>query len=141
MSTFDIVMPKMGESVEEATITRWFVSVGDAVKEDDPILEIATDKVDSEIPSPVAGVVKEVRFEVNAVVPVGQIVAVIALEGAELTEKTAVENVSAVDIVQKTEDVDVKSDLIKREDLGLESERFYSPLVRSIASAEGITAR
>jgi len=68
-------------------------------------------------------------------------VAVIALEGAELTEKTAVENVSAVDIVQKTEDVDVKSDLIKREDLGLESERFYSPLVRSIASAEGITAR
>src|SRR5690606_8657764 len=88
MSTFDILMPKMGESVEEATITKWFVKVGDTVEEDQVLLEIATDKVDSEIPSPVAGVVKEIKFETDSLVPVGEIVAVIALEGSEGAEET-----------------------------------------------------
>src|SRR6056297_2971319 len=79
MSTFEVLMPKMGESVEEATITKWFVKVGDKVEEDDPILEIATDKVDSEIPSPVAGTVKEILFDTDEVVAVGTAVAVIDL--------------------------------------------------------------
>ncbi|MFW6042902.1 MAG: biotin/lipoyl-containing protein, partial [Marinilabiliaceae bacterium] len=79
MSTFEITMPKMGESVEEATITKWFVKPGDKVEEDDPILEIATDKVDSEIPSPVAGTVKELFFDTDEVVAVGKAVALIDL--------------------------------------------------------------
>ena len=65
MSTFEILMPKMGESVEEATITKWFVSEGDTIQEDDVLLEIATDKVDSEIPSPVAGKVKKIFYKRN----------------------------------------------------------------------------
>ena len=62
MANFDIIMPKMGESIEEATITNWFVKEGDKIDEDDVLLEIATDKVDSEIPSPVAGTVKKILF-------------------------------------------------------------------------------
>src|SRR5690606_30557524 len=88
MSTFDILMPKMGESVEEATITKWFVKEGDTVEEDQVLLEIATDKVDSEIPSPVARVVKAIKFETDALVPVGGIVAIITLEGSEGAEET-----------------------------------------------------
>ncbi|MFO7999633.1 MAG: dihydrolipoamide acetyltransferase family protein [Marinilabilia sp.] len=87
MSTFEILMPKMGESVEEATITKWFVKAGDKVEEDDPLLEIATDKVDSEIPSPVAGTVKEILFDTDDVVAVGKAVAVIDLEGEEESEE------------------------------------------------------
>ena len=81
MATFDIIMPKMGESVQEATITKWFKKVGDKVEEEDVLLEIATDKVDSEIPSPVDGVITKILFEENAVVPVGDIIAIIDLDG------------------------------------------------------------
>lgn len=141
MSTFDIVMPKLGESVEEATITRWFVAVGDTVSEDDPLLEIATDKVDSEIPSPVAGVVKELRYEVNALVPVGKVVAVIALEG------TSTEGVSAAVVKPSDESpitnvsVGLSQDKYVGEDSTSDSDKFYSPLVRSIATTEGIALK
>ena len=82
MAVFNVVMPKMGESIQEATITRWLKQAGDKVEEDDILLEIATDKVDSEIPSPVAGVIASVLFETGAKVPVGEVIAVINLEGA-----------------------------------------------------------
>jgi len=81
MALFEIKMPKMGESIEEATITKWFVKEGDQVQEDDVLLEIATDKVDSEIPSPVAGKVSKILFKVNDLVPVGKVVALIDTEG------------------------------------------------------------
>jgi len=81
MAVFNVVMPKMGESIQEATITRWVKQAGDKVEEDDILLEIATDKVDSEIPSPVAGVIASVLFETGAKVPVGEVIAVINLEG------------------------------------------------------------
>ena len=81
MSKFELVMPKMGESVQEATITKWFVSVGDKIEEDDVLVEIATDKVDSEIPSPVEGMVYEILFKEDDVVAVGEIIAVISLNG------------------------------------------------------------
>ena len=81
MADFNIVMPKLGESVQEATIIRWLVKPGDMVQEDDVLLEIATDKVDSEIPSPVAGKVLKVLFAENALVPVGEVIAVINTEG------------------------------------------------------------
>ena len=87
MSEFKIQMPKLGESVQEATITKWFVKEGDKVEEDQSIFEVATDKVDSEIPSPVDGVVKKILFEVDAVVPVGETVLIISIEGDEVQEE------------------------------------------------------
>ena len=81
MANFEIIMPKMGESIEEATITNWFVKEGDQVEEDDVLLEIATDKVDSEIPSPVEGVVKKILFKQDEVVAVGTVIAVIDTGG------------------------------------------------------------
>ncbi len=81
MADFNLVMPKLGESVQEATITRWLVKPGDMIQEDDVLLEIATDKVDSEIPSPVAGKILNVLFAENALVPVGEVIAVINTEG------------------------------------------------------------
>lgn len=145
MSTFEILMPKMGESVEEATITKWFVKEGDTVEEDDPILEIATDKVDSEIPSPVAGTIKEIKFEVDDVVAVGTPVAIVALEGEEGEEddsnKSKEESSDAKAESQKASaesKAPEKSESSDQEDQQ-ESDRFYSPLVRSIAKEEGIS--
>lgn len=139
MSTFDIIMPKLGESVEEATITKWFVKVGDKVNEDDPLLEIATDKVDSEIPSPVAGVVKEVKYEVNAIVPVGKVVAVIALEGSVDAEAPVVEQASAPVAAPSSPKAEQNQAVTIAEPVEVESGKFYSPLVRSIAKEEGIS--
>ena len=68
MSEFKIQMPKLGESVQEATITKWFVKEGDRIEEDEPLFEVATDKVDSEIPSPVDGIVKKIHYQVNDLV-------------------------------------------------------------------------
>src|SRR5688500_11439441 len=78
MADFNLIMPKMGESIMEATIRRWLKKPGDMVALDETILEIATDKVDSEIPSPLAGKLEKILFQENAVVPVGQTIAVIA---------------------------------------------------------------
>jgi len=89
MADFNLVMPKLGESVQEATIIRWLVKPGDMVQEDDPLLEIATDKVDSEIPSPVAGKVLKVLFDENALVPVGEVIAVINPDGTGKVEEMA----------------------------------------------------
>src|SRR4051812_3953744 len=75
MSTVDLVMPKMGESIMEATILKWHKNPGDPVKMDETVLEIATDKVDSEVPSTAEGVVSEVLFNVNDVVPIGAVIA------------------------------------------------------------------
>ena len=77
----EVVMPQMGESIAEGTITRWLVKVGDKVERDQPLFEISTDKVDAEIPSPAAGVLQEIRAEEGATIPVGQVVATIAEEG------------------------------------------------------------
>ena len=79
MSDFNVLIPKLGESIQEATITKLFVKQGDTVVEDDILFEIATDKVDSEIPSPVAGTIKEIRCAENDLIPVGQVVIVITL--------------------------------------------------------------
>jgi 2-oxoglutarate dehydrogenase E2 component (dihydrolipoamide succinyltransferase) len=144
MATFNIIMPKMGESVQEATITKWFKKVGDKVEEDDVLLEIATDKVDSEIPSPVAGIISKILFEVDAVVAVGEIIAIIDLDGAANKEdkKSAVISGSEeskptavkIEKIIKAEPepvVESKLDLSKQT-------RFYSPLVKTIAKSENI---
>jgi 2-oxoglutarate dehydrogenase E2 component (dihydrolipoamide succinyltransferase) len=139
MSDFHVLIPKLGESIQEATITKLFVKQGDKVVEDDILFEIATDKVDSEIPSPVAGIIKEIRYAENDLIAVGQVVIVIAVE----TEGTAAPE-SAIDptkeevkenqpiAAQQSIPVIIKNDLKN-------TGRFYSPLVKSIATKEGVT--
>ncbi|RLD52880.1 MAG: 2-oxo acid dehydrogenase subunit E2, partial [Bacteroidetes bacterium] len=89
MAKFEIIMPKLGESIIEATITRWVKNVGETLEEDDSIVEIATDKVDSEIPSPVEGKLVETLFNEGDVVAVGTVIAIVEIEGEEATEKPA----------------------------------------------------
>lgn len=142
MSEFKVLMPKMGESVQEATITKWFVKVGDKIEEDDLLFEIATEKVDSEIPSPVDGVLKEIFFEVDAVVPVGELVAIIKTDDDdddETDEKPESKTEASSD---KVEIITENSEVVEPEENSSDfksSTRFYSPLVRSIAKAENIT--
>lgn len=138
MANFDIIMPKMGESIEEATITNWFVKEGDKVEEDDVLLEIATDKVDSEIPSPVEGVVKKIFFKQDEVVAVGTVIAVIGLDGDE----SAVSE-EQTETPAEEEEIDTGSDnsgqATSDEPVVSTKGRFYSPLVKTIAAKEGIS--
>src|SRR2546426_207620 len=78
----DVIMPQMGESIAEGTVTKWMKNVGDRVQRDEPLFEISTDKVDAEIPAPATGVLKEIRVQPGATVPINTVVAVIAAEGA-----------------------------------------------------------
>jgi 2-oxoglutarate dehydrogenase E2 component (dihydrolipoamide succinyltransferase) len=144
MATFNIIMPKMGESVQEATITKWFKKAGDKVEEDDVLLEIATDKVDSEIPSPVAGIISKILFEVDAVVAVGEIIAIIDLDGSGNKEekKTAAisppeESKPITKKIEKVEKVEPEPVVESKIDLSKQT-RFYSPLVKTIAKSENI---
>ena len=89
MAKFELKLPKMGESVAEATITSWLKDVGDTIEADEAVLEIATDKVDSEVPSEVDGVLVEKLFNVDDVVLVGQTIAVIEIEGGDTVEVKA----------------------------------------------------
>lgn len=129
---FEIKMPKMGESIEQATITKWFVKVGDTIEEDDVLLEIATDKVDSEIPSPVAGKVEKIFFNVNDLVPVGKVIALIDT-GSNGSGKADKENDKPISVEAET------NQPINQSTQSTQSTRFYSPLVKSIAKQENIS--
>jgi len=134
MAQFEVIMPKMGESVQEATIVKWFKKVNDMVEEEDAIVEIATDKVDTEIPSPVDGKIIKLLYNEGDVVPVGKPIAVIATEGEEVAEvKTATPEAETAKVETKEE---VKEVTLEPK---AEDGRFYSPLVRSIAKEEGIS--
>jgi 2-oxoglutarate dehydrogenase E2 component (dihydrolipoamide succinyltransferase) len=133
MAKFDLIMPKLGESVMEATITKWFVQEGDSVQEDVPLLEIATDKVDSEIPSPVEGKIKKILFKENDIVAVGAIIAHIELDNDD--EEDLVENEETIAELLKVETL-VEEKVAKTE--SKVSDRFYSPLVKTIAKQENI---
>jgi 2-oxoglutarate dehydrogenase E2 component (dihydrolipoamide succinyltransferase) len=143
MAIFEVVMPKLGESIIEATITKWLLQEGDSVAEDDPIVEIATDKVDSEIPSPVDGKIAKVHFSEGDVVPVGTVIALIDMDGEgglEITEKEEEkEQKQEISAGKKTKTTD--SQIIpeaKPVDFTT-FDKFYSPLVKSIAKKENIS--
>lgn len=140
MARFELKLPKMGESVAEATLTSWLKEVGDPIEADEAVLEIATDKVDSEVPSEVDGVLVEKLFEIDDVVQVGQTIAIIETEGdavdaapAAEVETPAIE--PAVAAVEKT--VTAAKDTVAAPVVSSE-DRFYSPLVKNMAKAEGI---
>ncbi len=141
MSKFELKMPKLGESVQEATITKWMVEVGDTVKEDDNLLEIATDKVDSEIPSPVDGKILEILFPQDALVPVGEVIAIIASDEEEqVTESNVKGNSQATKESNVEQTPNNQKEDISITDINNITGKFFSPLVKNIAKKESITA-
>jgi len=146
MAQVELVMPKMGESIMEATIIKWVKNVGDTIEMDETILEIATDKVDSEVPSPVSGTVAKILFNEEDTVAVGQVIALIATEGEELMPEAAIpdtktngqhsdeEEVATVAEVLAN-NITVEVEKIARPSM---NDKFYSPLVRNIAQKEQI---
>jgi 2-oxoglutarate dehydrogenase E2 component (dihydrolipoamide succinyltransferase) len=137
MARFELKLPKMGESVAEATITNWLKEVGDKIEADEAVLEIATDKVDSEVPSEVSGILIEKLFGKDDLVQVGQTIAIIETEG-ENVEAPSLEITSAiVEEIQKTVEV-AKESVATPVDFS-ESDKFFSPLVKNIAKEEGIS--
>ena len=144
----------MGESVTEATLTAWLKEVGDTIEIDDSVVEVSTDKVDSDVPSEVEGVLLEKRFELNQVIQVGEVIAVIEtdqeIEEALVTPEIAVEETST----QEEEPAELPKEIIEiveapvqqaetavspQQVSGNDSTRFYSPLVKNIAKTEGIS--
>jgi 2-oxoglutarate dehydrogenase E2 component (dihydrolipoamide succinyltransferase) len=144
MAKFELKLPKMGESVAEATITNWLKNVGEKIDADEAVLEIATDKVDSEVPSEVSGVLTEILFQVNDVVKVGQTIAIIETEGVatELPQSATVVTPSAVEVQKNIETAQATlapAAFISMKSEMKSSDKFYSPLVKNIATAEGIS--
>ncbi|MCK5824724.1 MAG: 2-oxo acid dehydrogenase subunit E2 [Ichthyobacteriaceae bacterium] len=139
MALVELLMPKMGESVAEATVVNWQKQEGDNITVDDIVVEIATDKVDSEIPSEIDGVLVKQLFKIDEVVKVGEAIAIIETNSDEVDVKLPFENKSTIDNVSNVTDLLIeKAEQTKQVlDTSL-SERFYSPLVRSIAKEENI---
>ena len=144
MAKFELKLPKMGESVAEATLTAWLKDVGERIEADEAVLEIATDKVDSEVPSEVEGVLIEKLFEVDAIIEVGQTIAIIETESdvsdsfsqtPEVTLKAEPE--AAVQLETSIEKV--KETIAASSPISSNGSRFYSPLVKNIAKKEGIS--
>jgi 2-oxoglutarate dehydrogenase E2 component (dihydrolipoamide succinyltransferase) len=143
MALVDLVMPKMGESIMEATILKWYKHPGETVKMDEPILEIATDKVDSEVPSVAEGVIEETLFNVNDVVPVGTVIARIRSGAAEPASTNSPATSPAEEVTynrplsQETNHKPVTNGSYAQQP-SQNGNRFYSPLVLNIAHSEGI---
>ncbi|MEO5776452.1 MAG: dihydrolipoamide acetyltransferase family protein [Flavobacterium sp.] len=141
MAKFELKLPKMGESVAEATITNWLKNVGEKIDADEAVLEIATDKVDSEVPSEVSGTLTEILFQVNDVVKVGQTIAIIETEGGNAAPAHVAETAPApVAEVAKTVNPEASGAQASVAPADFKSsDKFYSPLVKNIATAEGIS--
>lgn len=138
MAKIELIMPKMGESVAEATIISWHKEIGDFIELDETVIEIATDKVDSEVPSTAEGKLVQKLFDVDHLVKVGEVFAIIETDSEASVEEPTSE-VKSVETVA----TNIEEEIIEiKENISIdtsESERFYSPLVKSIASQEGIS--
>ncbi|TXI83868.1 MAG: 2-oxo acid dehydrogenase subunit E2 [Crocinitomicaceae bacterium] len=139
MAQVEIRLPKMGESVTEATITNWLKNVGDNVDMDEPLVEVATDKVDNELPSEAKGTLVKIFFEKDQVAQVGDVIAIISTDGGAVVESTSAPEVvstpaTTAPVVQNAVVSSVVSSVV-----AAGSNKFYSPLVRSIADKEGIS--
>ena len=148
MAKFELKLPKMGESVAEATVTSWLKNIGDTVEIDDVVVEVATDKVDSEVPVDVEGTLTEIFFEEGDVVQVGQTLAIIEIEGEETSSTIQASEDSTttetVEIPEEVAEIEKSIESIAETKAVLKQEventnTFYSPLVRNIAETEGIS--
>ncbi|HUH28404.1 dihydrolipoamide acetyltransferase family protein [Gelidibacter sp.] len=145
MAKFELKLPKMGESVAEATITSWLKNVGDTIEADEAVLEIATDKVDSEVPSEVDGVLTEILYNVDDIVKVGQVIAIIETDASAVQAPAAPNQDSAPapmvdtpEVAQVAATVEAAKTVVAAPVASTE-DRFYSPLVKNIAKEEGIS--
>jgi len=139
MARVELIMPKMGESVSEATVIAWTKEVGDIVELDETIIEIATDKVDSEVPSTHEGTLVEKLFEADDLVQVGQPFAVLEVAGED---ETASDEVKVDKKIEEPKEIINEPLSVKQEDQPIiknNGDRFYSPLVRSMATKENIS--
>ena len=136
MTKYNLTLPKMGESVEEATIVNWLKNIGDEIKADDFIVEVATDKVDSEVPCDVEGVMVEKCFEINDVVKVGETLCVI--ETSDAKQEKIIQAIPNLDLIEEDENnkeiIETNENINRKHD-----DSFLSPLVRSIIDKEGIS--
>jgi 2-oxoglutarate dehydrogenase E2 component (dihydrolipoamide succinyltransferase) len=147
MAQVELIMPKMGESVAEATIIKWLKDEGESIDLEESVLEIATDKVDSEVPSPSEGVLKKKLFGEDDVVQVGQPIAIIETEASEAAaspeakeETTASESASSTEVKEAEKVVNNGASTAAIADIPRNSNgNFYSPLVRSIAKQENVS--
>ena len=141
MSVVDLIMPKLGESIMEATVLKWYKQPGDTVKMDETVLEIATDKVDSEVPSTAAGVIEEILFNVNDVVPIGTVIARIKTSamGDEPRVTGTPPPAPAAEKIQQAVVVEAPTSNFKAQTSNGSANRFYSPLVLNIAASEGVS--
>src|SRR6187399_159371 len=143
MATVDLVMPKLGESIMEATILKWHKQPGDTVAMDETVLEIATDKVDSEVPSTAAGVLSEILFNVNDVVPIGTVIARIKTSAEENVSSRPAPVQPKVEIRQPQ--METVAEVVSSHQTSYKPQtngtgnRFYSPLVLNIAASEGVS--
>ena len=163
MPLVDLVMPKLGESIMEATILKWYKQVGDSINLDETLLDIATDKVDSEVPSTVGGIIKEILFETNAVVPIGTVIArietnatgstatptqnnIVEIKPEPIAVNPKVETAQTIPDTKIIEEIPFTPSLVK-DSINTTQEtpnfdngdpKFYSPLVLNIAQSEGI---
>ena len=135
MARYELKLPSMGESVAEAVVTNWLKKVGDPIEAEEAIVEVATDKVDSEVPSEVSGIVSEILFKVDEVVKIGQVMAII--ETQESADASAPPQQTAEILMQNISDIK-ETTLSPQIDFS-GAERFYSPLVKNIAKQEGIS--
>lgn len=146
MAEYKLLLPAMGEGVMEATVTEWLKNVGDTVEEDESIVEIATDKVDSDVPTPVSGVIKEILVQKDEVAKVGEPMAILEIEGdgaetAQTTEAAPAAEQMVEAEEEKKEIAELEKPLAdaKADKITSDESNFYSPLVRSIAEKEGIS--
>jgi len=160
MPLVDLVMPKLGESIMEATILKWYKQVGDTIQLDETLLDIATDKVDSEVPSIVGGVIKEILFQVNDVVPIGTVIARIETSGALNVATSNTTSTNTSNNNSATQEVKIENQPVLSNDIQIDDakdipyhpsyqnvqnnnylkteDKFYSPLVLNIAQNEGV---
>ena len=140
MSLVDLVMPKLGESIMEATILKWHKQPGDKVAQDETVLDIATDKVDSEVPSTAEGTIEQILFKENDVVPIGTVIARIKVgSGISQSPSPAPEPVKVYEEANIVEEIPYTPSTASFSNDSASTNRFYSPLVLNIASSEGIS--
>ena len=141
MAKIEISLPAMGEGVTDATITRWLKKEGEKIEEDESLVEVATDKVDSEIPSPETGIIEKIVLQEGSVVAVGQVLAIINTQAEEVKKEAIVyEKQPLVEIKKPQNEVITSSNTLEGKlPANTPNGKFLTPLVRSIAEKEGLT--
>ena len=139
MARFELKLPKMGESIAEATITNWLKQVGETIEADEAVVEIATDKVDSEVPSEVSGLLVEQLFAKGDLVQVGQTIAIIETQGDNVVDTAKQEVGTPIEVATIEKSIEDAKESVASPTNFSDSDKFFSPLVKNIAKEEGVS--